>query len=284
MSRRNMRLFAINNRSGHISPPDLSRKLSATLRTKYPNTDFAIVRSVAANIDRHVRSLVRSQYSIKVGRKPRYWAKQSAQGRSQPIAYTLRRRPSAVSALRRLRAAALSKSERVWAKAWHELPYEALALLEAVAGADAVWGKVPAQRPLDPRWKRTLTKAGFVLPPEEPLPPAATFALNLAGAPIPHPSTVLQLISKALQSASKDQPKFLRNIHIAGIVRAFERLTGTKATMPSHKGGSSLRRGPIVDFLNCLEAFYSEQYSAPFSPLYFGVQNSGSAWSNIFAL
>lgn len=268
---------------GQISPPAKVAELEILLGANYPNADPIILHSVAANIDRQIRSLVQSQLSIKISRKPRYWPKQFVKRRPHNVSWTLTRGCSLADSLHRLLRAARSKNSWQWSKAWQELPAEALSFLESIDGPEAVWGKVPLSLPIDPRWRQSFARVGASVLPNEPSSPDTIFALNIAGAPIPHPSSVLPLITKAIRLTVSGRPQnFRRDIHLAAIVRAYERLTGTSVTMPSHTAGSSRRRAPIVDFLATIEDFYSAEYPKPFGPLHFDVQNSGHAWARIF--
>jgi len=76
---------------------------------------------------------------------------------------------------------------------------------------------------------------------------------------------------------------YMRNIHVAEIIRALERLSDSKMALPAHAPGSSRRRGSAVDFLDDLEEFYKALLPEPFNRLRFNVQHSGHAWDRISA-
>ena len=162
--------------------------------------------------------------------------------------------PSLTNGLRRLERASVSKSNWVWAKAWHEASPDVIALLVEVGGAEALWGRVPRSLPVHPSWRLAAERRGIVMRPDEPLTSDHIFSVNVAGVPIPHPSVVAPLIPLAKLKIRAGRPQqFRRDLHIAEIVRAFERLSGTSVTKPPHQVGASRRYGPIIDFLDEIE-------------------------------
>ena len=275
-------VFPITAPDGRISPPDLAPWLFNKLRDKYPNADSGALFSCAADVDRQVCGLVRSGYSIKVGIQPKGWKNLTAEQTTSAVSCSLVEQRSVIEGLNRLLSASSSESNWLWSKAWQEAPSEAIALLEHVAGSEAVWGKVPAQSPIDPRWEKSLVNAGAKLAPHEAPPQETEFAFGVTGAPIPHPRSIAPLLKQALQCARKHEPRFRRDIHVAAIKRAYERLTGAIVHEPRYEDGR--RQSPFIDFLAVIESFYTEQYLPPFSPFSFHLPNSGSWWTSMLAL